>query len=104
MPVDHAEISLAAAESGLGCGAVADHDVVGGAVADTGVAVVGGTVSCERGASEFPHEPSTIMAPRAVTSRLRCTGKVWRMGDRSGHRAKIGACTTPWSQRTWSVQ
>ena len=47
MPVDHAEISLAAAASGLGWAAVADHPVVGGAVADTGAAVVGGTVPCE---------------------------------------------------------
>ena len=95
MPVDHAEISLAAAASGLGWGAVAVHDVVGGAVADMGGAVVGGTVSCECGAPELPQEPSTIMAPSVVTSRLRCTGKVWRIGDRPGHRAKIAACTTP---------
>ena len=95
LPVDHAEISLAAAASGLGCGAVADHDVVGGAVAEIGGRVVGGTVSCECGAPELPQEPSAIMALRAATGRLRCTGKVSRIGDRSGHRAKISACMTP---------
>ena len=89
-------ISLEAAASGLGWGAEADQAVVGGAVADVDGAVVrGGVVSCACGAAELPQEPSEIMAASVASSRLRCTGKVSRMGDRCGHRAKISACMTP---------